>query len=157
MPDLKVKISVKYKDRYDGKFPQLFKMLLDLPTFEYDKTAKIEDADLTAKDVEKEFNQSCKGIFATISYVVDEVLKENKITSKGNVPPSVLKPAQAQINKELTPFKKSLAKLVDGIIDELGGNEVPETGYDPKDDKLTGKYLDSMQEVNAIDDALTKL
>ncbi|MCO6417940.1 hypothetical protein JYK14_17480 [Siccirubricoccus sp. KC 17139] len=151
MADLKVKISIKYLDRYDGKFSHLFKNLLELPTFTYDKMVKTEDNHVTLKDIEKDFDKASHGIFGTISYVVDEVLKENKITAKGNVPPSALKPAQAQLNKELAPYKKSLTKLMDATIDELCGadQQAPE-GYDPKDDKATPKFLATMEKIRAI-------
>src|SRR4051812_40581455 len=114
MADLKIKIIIKYKDVYDGKHPQLIKSFIELPTFEYDKAVKVQDPDVKAKDIEKEFLHSAHGLFATISHVVDSILKENKISSKGNVMPSALKPAQAQITKELMPYCKTLTKLLEG-------------------------------------------
>jgi hypothetical protein len=150
MADLKIKINIKYKDVYDGKHPQLIKSFIELPTFEYDKAVKIQDPDVTAKDVEKEFTHSAQGIFATISYVVDAILKENKISSKGNIMPSALKPVQAQITKELIPYRKSLTKLLEGTIDELGGNEAAEAAYDPKDDKNTPKFLRTLEKVEDV-------
>ncbi|MBC4013749.1 hypothetical protein [Siccirubricoccus deserti] len=153
MAELKIKLNIKYKDVYDGKHPQLIKSLIELPTFEYDKTVKIQDADVKAKDIEREFLHSAHGIFATISYVVDAILKENKISSKGTVTPSALKPVQAQITKELIPYRKSLTKLLEGTIDELAGNEAAEEAYNPKDDKATPKFLGTLTkigEVNAV-------
>ncbi|WP_149536274.1 hypothetical protein [Siccirubricoccus phaeus] len=150
MAELKVKISVKYAERYQGKFPQLVKSFLDLPTFTYDKSVKTDEDHITLKDIEKDFDKAAQGIFGTISYVVDEVLKENKITSKNNVPPSALKPAQTQINKELAPYKRTLTKLLDATIDDLCGTDQqqPET-FDPKGGG-TKKFLDTMAKIKAI-------
>jgi hypothetical protein len=157
MADLKIKLNIKYKDIYSGKHPQLIKSLIDLPTFEYDKTHKVEDADVTAKDVEKEFLNSAQGIFATISYVVDAILKENKISSKGTVLPSLLKKVQPQITKELIPYRKNLTKLLEGTVDELCGNEAGDEGYDPKDDKATPKYLHALEKVEEVNGVFQRL
>jgi hypothetical protein len=150
MADLKIRINVKYKDVYDGKHPQLIKSLIELPSFEYDKTVKVQDPDVSAKDIEKEFEHSARGIYATISYVVDAILKENKISSKGTIMPSVLKPVQAQITKELIPYRKSLTKLLEGTIDELGGNDGGDAGSDPMDDKATTKFLRTLEKVEDV-------
>lgn len=148
--DYTFKYSGAYKNQVDGK-------PFRLPVFKYDKSVKVAADDLDPEDVRKEFYLAAKGLLGTIHHIVEGVLKENRIDPKDRKPDGALvSKTQKQLDKELAPISRTLTKLLEATIDELGGNE-PDDKFDPEGDGTVKKYLETLAKVEDVCDVFADL
>jgi hypothetical protein len=96
----------------------------------------LEEMDAVAKALKK------KGAEKDLEALVKK--SDFVVLDKKGTPVLDAEKLQSQYTRELHPYLKTFTKLLEGTIDEMGGNDAKEEEYDPASDAASEKYINAL-------------